>query len=196
MSTPPDTRRSRTYLVVIALVFFLPLALSFYLYYGTSLHPVGRVNQGELIQPPRPLPDGALPLLAGGSTDARILQGHWTFLYVQAGPCAEACLKRLYDTRQVRLALDREMRRVQRVLLADEGCCDLAALHEAHPDLIAARRDAATSLTAHLPGADDNAGRLYLIDPLGNAMMSYAPEAAPKGLLTDMKRLLTLSQIG
>ena len=60
--------------------------------------------------------------------------------------------------RQVRLALDREMQRVQRVLLADDGCCDLAALHDAHPDLIVARRGAAASLTALLPEADSERG--------------------------------------
>jgi hypothetical protein len=62
---------------------------------------------------------------------------------------------------------------------------------------------AAASLLAFLPrrdndsaGGDANAQRIYLIDPLGNLMMSYAPGAKPKGLLEDMKRLLRLSQIG
>ena len=40
------------------------------------------------------------------------------------------------------------------------------------------------------------AGRVYLIDPLGNLMMSYAPNARPKGLLEDIKRLLGLSHVG
>ncbi len=40
------------------------------------------------------------------------------------------------------------------------------------------------------------AGRIYIIDPLGNLMMSYAPEAASRALLEDMKRLLRLSHIG
>ena len=34
--------------------------------------------------------------------------------------------------------------------------------------------------------------RIYLIDPLGNLMMSYAADARPKGMLEDMKRLLRL----
>jgi cytochrome oxidase Cu insertion factor (SCO1/SenC/PrrC family) len=196
LNVPIDTRRSRRHLLVIALVFFLPLALSFYLYYGTTLHPVARVNKGELIQPPRPLPDLTLPLLAGGRTPPKFLQGKWTFLYVQAGACTEICLKRLYDMRQIRLLLDRDKPRVQRVFLGDERCCDLPALRESHPDLIAARRESAAPLTALLPDADAGAGRLYLVDPLGNAMMWYAAGADPKDLLRDMKRLLQLSQIG
>jgi hypothetical protein len=41
-----------------------------------------------------------------------------------------------------------------------------------------------------------DADRIYLIDPLGNLMMSYAPDAEPKGMLEDMKRLLGLSHVG
>ena len=52
---------------------------------------------------------------------------------------------------------------------------------------------AAQPLLAQLP---QTAGSTFLIDPLGNLMMSYAPDAKPKGMLEDMKRLLRLSQIG
>ena len=193
-------RRQRRLLVGIALIFFAPLALSFYLYYGRHWHPGGRVNAGELIEPARPLPGVALPLASGGtSTDARFLKGKWTFLYVQHGRCDDECRRRLYDTRQVRLALDRDMTRVQRVFIADGDCCDLPELKAAHPDLIVIRSSAADEpLLALLPvreGAIDSR-RVYVIDPLGNAMMFYAPDAKPKGMLEDMKRLLRLSSIG
>jgi cytochrome oxidase Cu insertion factor (SCO1/SenC/PrrC family) len=53
-------------------------------------------------------------------------------------------------------------------------------------------------LLALLPmrGGAINSHRIYLVDPLGNVMMSYAPDAKPKGMLEDMKRLLRLSSIG
>jgi hypothetical protein len=37
---------------------------------------------------------------------------------------------------------------------------------------------------------------LFIVDPLGNLMMSYDAEANPKGLLEDLKKLLKLSHIG
>jgi hypothetical protein len=40
------------------------------------------------------------------------------------------------------------------------------------------------------------AGRIYLVDPLGNLMMSYPAAAPDQALLTDLKRLLRLSHIG
>ena len=125
-------------------MFFAPLAFAFYLYYGHgSWHPGGNVAAGTLIVPARPLPAVSLPRLTAtgatavaGDTDAHLLEGKWTFLYVQRGACDAACSKHLYDTRQVRLALDREMNRVQRVFIASDDCCDLKSLHEAHPDMI------------------------------------------------------------
>ena len=193
-------RRQRRLLVGVALIFFAPLALSFYLYYGRHWHPGGRVNAGELIEPARPLPAVALPLASGEtSTDAQFLKGKWTFLYVQQGRCEDECRRHLYDTRQVRLALDREMTRVQRVFIADGDCCDLKELKATHPDLIVIRSSAADEpVLALLPVRDAalDSHRIYLIDPLGNAMMFYAPDAKPKGMLEDMKRLLRLSSIG
>jgi cytochrome oxidase Cu insertion factor (SCO1/SenC/PrrC family) len=217
-------RRQRRLLIGIALMFFAPLGLAFYLYYG-HWHPGGRVNAGELIEPARPLPPLSLPLLVSGTpdklqnTDPNFLKGKWTLLYVGSGPCAEECRRRLYDTRQVRLALDRDMDRVQRVFIADADCCDAQLLHAQHPDLIAIRAGAAAApLLALLPGRDSltaphdltatgastppgtpsaaGASAVYLIDPLGNLMMSYAADAKAKGMLNDIKRLLRLSSIG
>jgi cytochrome oxidase Cu insertion factor (SCO1/SenC/PrrC family) len=204
-------RRQRRTLIGLALMFFAPLGLSFYLYYGKNWHPGGHVNAGELIQPARPLPLLALPLLSTGETPPQFLKGKWTLLYLQHGPCDDECRRHLYDTRQVRLALDREMNRVQRVFIGDGDCCDLQELKAAHPDLIAVRAGPADEpLLDLLPNQDllrnrdlllsreaaVNSHRVYLIDPLGNLMMFYTPEAKPKGMLDDMKRLLRLSSIG
>ena len=199
-------RRQRRTLIGVALMFFAPLALAFYLYYGKDWHPGGRVNAGELIVPPRPLPERALPLATSATsaagdaqTNPRFLKDKWTFLYVQKGRCDDECGKHLYDTRQVRLALDREMHRVQRVFIGDGDCCDFQELKQAHPDLIVIRESRADAeLLALLPmrAGAVNSHRVYLIDPLGNAMMFYAPDTKPKGMLEDMKRLLRLSSIG
>jgi cytochrome oxidase Cu insertion factor (SCO1/SenC/PrrC family) len=193
-------RRQRRLLIAVALMFFAPLGLAFYLYYGHGAWaPGGRVNAGELVQPPRSVPPLTLPLKVGGVTDLEFLKGKWTFLYVQHGRCAEDCGRHLYDTRQVRLALDRDMDRVQRVFIGDADCCDMGALREAHPDLIMILASPADEpLLGLLPGfaGRENSDAVYLIDPLGNLMMRYAADTKSKGMLEDMKRLLRLSHIG
>jgi hypothetical protein len=195
-------KRQRRVLIALALLFFAPLGLAFYLYYGhVGWRPGGRVNHGDLIDPPRPMPPVSLPLAAAGVTDPDFLRHKWTLLYWGPGSCAERCRTNLYNTRQVRVALARDRDRVQRVFVAEGACCDMDFLRAQHPDLITVRATAAAlPLLGVLPSIDGEsaaaAERIYLIDPLGNLMMSYAPDAKPKGMLEDMKRLLGLSHVG
>jgi len=140
--------------------------------------------------------------LDGAPTGAGFLRGKWTMLYVGDGLCDERCRKALYLTRQTRIALNKDMDRVQRVFLVTGRCCDRAFLSQEHPDLVVARvdDDASAQLLAPFPAYDGvsvaAAGRIYLVDPLGNLLMSYAPAAPDKALLTDVKKLLRLSHIG
>lgn len=185
----------RRMLLLLATLFLAPLAISFFMYYGhAGLQPIQRVNNGELFDPARPLPPMSLSLAAEGRTAPDFLRHHWTLLFVGEGSCESRCRKALYDTRQVRLALDRDMVRVQRVFVATGNCCPLEFLKSEHPDLLAVRADAAAApLLSPLQGTS---GSVYVIDPLSNLVLHYAPAAAAKGLLEDLKRLLKLSQIG
>ena len=44
--------------------------------------------------------------------------------------------------------------------------------------------------------ADGRPYAVFIVDPLGNLMMSYDSRQNPKGLLEDLQKLLRLSQIG
>jgi len=197
--------RNRKFLVALALLFFTPLAVSFYMYYAPmGWRPAKHVNRGDLIDPARPLPEVSLAVAARGAdhqTKPDFLKGKWTVLYYGAGNCSALCRTNLYNTRQIRIALNRDMDRVQRVFLAEGECCDWPFLETEHPDLLTVRATPeAAPLLALLPVVDGvaplQADRVYLIDPLGNLMMSYAPNARPKGMLEDLKRLLGLSHVG
>ena len=200
---PAAVRRGRRQLLGLAALFFVPLAVAFWMYYGpTSWRPAGDTSKGDLIEPARPLAALALPTAAGGQTGADFLRGKWSMVYVGDGLCDERCRKALYLTRQSRIALNKDMDRVQRVFLVTGRCCDRGFLAQEHPDLVVVRVDDAASAAllepfptyGGVPLAD--AGRIYLVDPLGNLMMSYAPAAPDKALLTDVKKLLRLSHIG
>jgi cytochrome oxidase Cu insertion factor (SCO1/SenC/PrrC family) len=196
----PAPRRAgdpRRVLIAVALLFFAPVAIAFILYYGVGWSPGGRVNYGELVEPPVPLPDLASP---GADAPPTVLKGKWTLLYLGAGGCSAGCRTDLYNTRQVRAALGADRERVRRVFLAEGACCDFDWLHAQQPDLITVQASAAAApLTTILEHAGRNPpapDRVYLIDPLGNLMMFYAADARPKGMLEDLKKLLRLSHVG
>ena len=62
MSASETELRSRNLRMLAALagLFLLPLVAAFWMYYATDWRPAGRVNHGELIIPPRPLPAAQL----------------------------------------------------------------------------------------------------------------------------------------
>jgi hypothetical protein len=41
-----------------------------------------------------------------------------------------------------------------------------------------------------------SAGRLYIVDPLGNLMMRYDADVDPRGIIKDIQRLIKNSRIG
>ena len=54
---PAALRRQRLLLVLLALIFFGPVGLSFWMYYGAHYQTAKRVAHGELLEPARPLPE-------------------------------------------------------------------------------------------------------------------------------------------
>jgi hypothetical protein len=189
-------------LLLIALVFFGPLLLACWMYYGSSWRPVGRTNHGDLIAPPRPLPALALPRVDGGDvtstsrTASSAFLGKWSLVYVGDGDCGTDCRRTLYFMRQTHLGLGRLMARVQRVFLVSHDCCDRALIEHDYPDLIMldAQGRGAGPLLAQFPAAASTS--IFIVDPRGNLMMRYDANADPKGLRDDLKRLLDLSHIG
>ena len=97
-----------------------------------------------------------------------------------------------------RLSLNQEMDRVQRVLLATGDCCDVKYLETEHKGIKVfdvSDSDAREELLGLLP-PEGREHSLYVVDPLGNLVMRYDTRESPRGLLSDMKKLLKLSHIG
>jgi cytochrome oxidase Cu insertion factor (SCO1/SenC/PrrC family) len=196
-------RRGRRQFLLLAAIFFVPLALAFWLYYlPGAWRPAGGTNQGELLDPPRPLPRVDWPIAGGSPVRGELLRGKWSLLYIGNGSCDDRCRKALYLTRQTRLALNKDADRVERVFLVTEDCCDNSYLETEQPDLVVAivGSQQAAAFLEQFPAYDDGpvrtAGRIYLVDPLGNLLMSYPATAPDKALLTDLQKLLRLSHIG
>lgn len=197
------TARNLRTVLALAALFVLPLAGSFWLYYGAGWRPSGHVNHGELIQPVRTLPAVSLPAVSLTDPGSRPLapsvfgKRKWALVYVGGGGCDRSCQYALYVMRQTWAALNTNAARVERVFLATGDCCDTASLARGHQGLIVL--DASVSSGARLLAAfprTDRSAMIFIVDPLGNLMMRYDSRRDPKGLLQDLRRLLRLSHIG
>lgn len=196
----PRKGGSRLVLVLLVIVFAAPVTVSWLLFRFTDIGRDGAAaGHGQLISPPRQLPDVALynPADAGASAQ---LHGKWTLIWIAPAACDADCADALLRMRQLRLALGTNADRVQRLLLLGSGAPG-AEFAAAWPGLLLLAGAAAESLPLAeftlAPGDDPRlAGRLYLVDPRGFLMMSYAPDADPAGIIRDLKRLLRYSRIG
>ena len=110
------TRRGRIQLVGVAALFFVPFVLAIVV---TKLFPEwlpsGTVNHGRLVSPVVPVTTRGLVSLDSDAIEEDFLSGRWTLVLLADPPCAEACRDRLFETQQVRLALNKDARRVQRL---------------------------------------------------------------------------------
>ena len=205
----PDDRQigmsNRQSIVLLLLLFLAPTLIAWLmLKSGGGLIPEGSTSHGTLVEPPRMID---LPANIGTRTDmtltADYLRGKWTLVYIGDAQCDEVCLQNFYKMRQVRLAQNENVRRVQRLFLltGKEIPEALSTILEKYPGmevaLLSPDQAGATVPLFEVDGlAAPGSERDYLVDPLGYLMMYYAPDAEPKGMLKDLKKLLKYSRFG
>jgi len=198
----PSTRGRRTLILVVSL-FLLPVVSATWLYVS-GWRPEGKnLAHGELVQPARPVGDAVLKDMDNSPYRLSNLRGRWALVYLGSLPCVEGCRNGLYKMQQVRLAQGRDAARVERVMIVtNAGSSALRELARQYPGLLAVSGAHATvqllarDFVSSQGTALDAPGRVYLIDPIGNLVMSYAPDADPSGMRKDLARLLRLSQVG
>ena len=195
--TIAERRSGRRNFLLLASLFFVPFVAAIWLYYASAWRP-SLAAHGELIDPPRPLPAIALALPDGGTASLDVLRGSWSLVYLAEKSCAEACTKALAELARVRLALDQDATRVQRVLLHAGDCCAPGFPGPDDQDLLVlgATGTEGKAYLALFPRAPYDTPSIYVVDPLGNLMMRHSAAASAEGLLKDLERLLRLSSIG
>ncbi|MGB1110569.1 MAG: SCO family protein [Gammaproteobacteria bacterium] len=195
--------RARRSLVLLFVMFSAPVVLAWYIYFaGTEWIPKGRVNQGELVVPARPL---KLPLatdLDGKPFDTEPMFAHyWTMVYLGDNDCDQHCKDQLYKIRQVRIGTNKNMYRVATAFFVSNGKppVDIEFLRTEHPKLTSLIMENSEALMDQFRVGDEPdaqaKGRIYMVDPLGNLMMRYAPDVNPSDIAKDLKRLLKVSAV-
>ena len=180
-------------------VFLAPFAGGWLALYVFEIKPESK-NYGTLIQPVKKLEWPAIK-----SVDGTIYEGgfgrKWAFLLFSRGPCTKQCRSNLYYMRQIRTLLNRDMERLQNVLVTSAPVdADMAEFLKEYPDLLVIENFHDESLISQFSTGDNKQvgddSRLYLVDPDQNYMMVYPAENDEHRILEDIRKLMKLSQIG
>jgi hypothetical protein len=201
-SSPSTTPRSRGRwkLFAVLLVCAAPLIASYVAYYVVK--PTARNNYGTLIDPRNyPIPAMASTTLDGRPETLDQYKGKWIMLKVGGGACDKPCQEQLFEMRQLRVMQGKNRDRIERVwLVTDREPLDTIVMREfdgthmlrVPGDVVRTwlPADAGTTMEEHI----------YLIDPLGNLMMSFPKDPdrpqARKKMNKDIGKLLKASAIG
>ena len=187
-SKPRRQPLARNPIVWVAVLALAPIVASYSVYYLFPRTP--SANYGTLL-PTAPITGIEGIRLDGSPFRLDELRGRWVLVALSGGECDAACERRLYSTRQARTMQGKEQERIARVLLLAGGAEPAQAVLSQHPGLVAAR--VAGTVTAKFPG---DAKALYLVDPLGNLVLSWPDDPDIKGIARDLTRVLKASRIG
>ena len=183
---------NRLKLIAIGVLAALPIVASYLLYWFWI--PERHTNYGTLLEP-RPLPQMELRTSDGEVFDFSKLRGHWILLVTDGGNCGPRCQEKLWQIRQVRQAQGKDLNRVERVWLIDDGNAISAEMVQAYPGLWIAS-GAAQTVVAQLPAETSARDHVYLVDPLGNLMLRFPRNPEPRQMIRDLARLLKYSRSG
>lgn len=202
--TSPSRGLSRLKLLTVFSVFAVPfiVATLWFNQLKVGAGSAGSRANGTLVEPARPLEDFNQSALEGAAVSTLAdLRDQWTLLYFREGECDEVCAQTLYDSRQVRISLGREMHRVRRVMVTDTPLTP--ELRELHLQLLLSGVDGdgrglKAQVREHVGAEafDADPEQFYLVDPLGNLMMRFPSDLPQKLFLKDLKVLLKASRIG
>ena len=196
--TQPPVRSKKTFYLLI-LVFILPFTMAVLLHLF-DLTPDGK-SYGNLIQPPKSLQIPVLKDATGKAFNPEQWNKIWSIVTVDSTGCTAPCAARLHMLKQVHTSMNKEIDRIQRVLLVPIAIEADAynEIQKQYPDLIilAGAETEMAKFSAEFNAANGGAAfNIFLVDPLGNLMMSYPDKFDPKGLRSDLTRLLKNSWAG
>ena len=183
---------NRLKLLGIGVLAILPVVGSYLLY--VFWLPESHTNYGQLLEP-KQIPQAKLVLADGKPFAVEQLRGRWAFVVVDAGNCDAHCEEKLWKIRQVRQAQGKDLGRVERVWLIDDGKDPPAHIGRDYAGTWMIQQGTKPVLPV-FAAERSNRDHIYLVDPLGNVMMRFPQAADPKLMIKDLARLLKYSRIG
>ncbi len=182
-------------LLILILLFCIPLSIAWLLYKKHDIKG-GSTNHGQLVTPPF-----SVALLKFRNDNAK---GKWKILYLYPESCRKDCERGLYNIRQIRTATGKNMNRIERAVITyqnetSDGRLDKVIQTEfkGTHHITTNKDNFAKVIREHVKAPYAlKSGTIYIVDPNGNVMMTYKPDADPSSIFNDLQKLLKVSQIG
>ncbi len=154
----------------------------------------------ELIADPAVVPLEPLELADGSRTEPDWARSRWSLIYASSGPCDADCAAAADRLDRVWLALGGERDRVRKFVLVPEdpdgGSIADGAIMPDGFEVGLIDTAGGDALVDALGRERLDQGRYFVVDPLGNIILSYPDTADQQRLLEDLERLLEVSRVG
>lgn len=204
---PVPAKRSMWPLYAILLMSLAPVVAALLAYFAPQLglRPDGHNNYGEILDPQRPMPSAnELPLttLNGQAFDLESLRGQWILISADGAACPESCVRKLFILRNSHASQGKNVERLSRVWFVTDDAEVPQQVKDAYVGTHMLRTEPealAKFLTADRQGpqaVEALRDHMWIIDPLGNLMMEFPPNADPIEVRDDIVKLLKRSRIG
>lgn len=192
--------KSRLILIGMFVFFAIPIVVVTIMYqynwrprsfsYGELIKPIIKINVSNHFE---------LPLKKERENiDRKLFDERWSFVYL-TDKCGIVCENRLHDLRQIHASFQKDIPRIQRVLITSDK--NINKIQEKYPDLIILNKPIESVI--NLSSQFDtplykaiNSNNVYIVDPMSNLMMLYTNKIKPTEIRKDIAKLLKSSWAG
>jgi cytochrome oxidase Cu insertion factor (SCO1/SenC/PrrC family) len=214
---PNAAIKNRKAAIAMMVVFLAPVLIAYILLNTGIYQSFGTSNRGVLLDPPMNITELQWSDDQQTPISTKVLSANWWLVYHMPETCTEVCEQRLLQLRQTVQTLGPEAHRVK-PLVVIEPTSDLNTLKVWRDQLSHIKKEYLIAQSAQATNPDKQGsseaffkgsqpkladGGLYIVDPMGFAMLYYAPVTGAedaisqaKSLIKDLKYLLKVSRIG
>lgn len=190
--------KSRLILIGMFVFFAIPIVVVIIMYqynwrpnsfsYGELIKPIIKINVSNNFE----------LYFKNENSDRKLFDERWSFVYL-TDECGNVCENRLHDLRQIHASFQKDIPRIQRVLITSDK--NINKIQEKYPDLIILNKPIES--VANLSSQFDtpsykaiNSDNVYIVDPMSNLMMLYTNKIKPIEIRKDVAKLLKSAWAG
>ena len=190
--------KSRLILIGMFVFFAIPIVVVTIMYqynwhpksfsYGELIKPIVKINVSNHFE----------LNLKKENIDRKLFDERWSFVYL-TDKCGIVCENRLHDLRQIHASFEKDIPRIQRVLITSDK--DTNRIQEKYPDLIILNKpiESVANLSSQFNTPlykAINSDNVYIVDPMSNLMMLYTNKIKPIEIRKDIAKLLKSAWAG